>query len=375
MVVSQTGIQRGTADLPRSLTIMVTGVGAPGTKGTIFALKHNPDNVNLRFVGIDLKADVVGKFWVERFYNAPPPESEDYIAQINEICSKESADVIIPQTTREIGRLANDKERVTAKVAVSDGPAISKANNKLELMKVCEKLGIPCPKYFLVRSLDSLIDKAEELGYPAKAVVVKPPVGFGSRGFRVVRENTSWSTRRFLSEKPTAAEITLDELSKILTRDKHVDFPELLVTEFLPGNEYSVDAFIGEKVSIAIPRLRKEIVNGVSFRTAVEFRSDLSDCTLKAAKDLLLKFAFGFQFKLDYQDVPKVLECNPRVQGTMVASFFTGANIIWWAAREALGYPVESVPTRLRESEFYRFWGGLGTFGKGGDMQLSPEEI
>ena len=125
------------------------------------------------------------------------------------------------------------------------------------------RLGIPCPKYRLVSSLDSLIDHAEEFGYPQKAVVVKPPVSYGSRGFRVLRENTSWSVRRFLSEKPNATEISLDDLSKILSRDRAVDFPELLVTEFLPGNEYTVDAFIGEKAAIAIPRLRKEIVNGI----------------------------------------------------------------------------------------------------------------
>ena len=133
-------------------------------------------------------------------------------------------------------------------------------------MKLCEEIGIPAPKSRLVKSPDELQSAAKELGYPKNPVVVKPPVSYGSRGFRVLREGSSWDTTKFLSQKPNATEISLEELLAILSRDEKANFPQLMVSEFLPGNEYSVDAFSGKKVSIAIPRLRKEIVNGISFR-------------------------------------------------------------------------------------------------------------
>ena len=350
-----------------SLNILLTGVGAPGTRGTLYALKKNPDKVKINVVGVDLKPDAIGKFWAKGFYQVPPPEDQDYIPRLNEICSKEAIDVILPQTTRETATLSSSLGAVKSPVVVSSHDAIEKANNKFELLQICERLGIPCPAYRLVRSLDDLIDSAEKLGYPNKAVVVKPPVSFGSRGFRVLRENTSWSVRRFLSEKPNATEISLDDLSKILTRDKAVDFPPLLVTDFLPGNEYTVDAFIGGKAKIAIPRLRKEIVNGISFRTSLDYRKDIMEYTLRAARELGLWYAFGFQFKLDYEDVPKVLECNPRVQGTMVASVFSGANVIWMSVMEALGIPTAGPAEELQESDFYRFWGGIGISKEGID--------
>jgi carbamoyl-phosphate synthase large subunit len=85
---------------------------------------------------------------------------------------------------------------------------------------------------------------------------------------------------------------------------------------------------------------------------------------LKLAKALGLRYAFGFQFKLDQDGTPKILECNPRVQGTMVASVFSGVNVVWMSVREALGYPVRSIPKKLKSSEFYRYWGGLGTTGR-----------
>ncbi len=48
----------------------------------------------------------------------------------------------------------------------------------------------------------------------------------------------------------------------------------------------------------------------------------------------------------------------------MVASVYSGVNVIWMSVREALGYPIRSIPKMLKNSEFYRYWGGLGTAGK-----------
>jgi len=340
----------------------LTGVGAPGTKGTIYALKHNQDKVKVKIIGVDMKDDVIGKFWASKFYAVPAPESDGYVDRINKICAKESVDVVIPQTTRETAAFSKNLSEVNSKVTVSNASAIEKANNKYELMKICRELRIPCPEFFLAKSIVELRKSAEQLGYPNNPIVVKPPVSFGSRGFRVLRESTSWDAHKFLSEKPHSTEMSLDELSNVLERGK--DFPELLVTGFLPGSEYTVDAFSGEKVSVAIPRLRKEIVNGISFRTSLEFRDDITNHSLKLAKTLGLRYAFGFQFKLDSDNVPKILECNPRVQGTMVASVFSGVNVIWMSVREAMGIPVKSIPKKLKRSEFYRFWGGVGTSGK-----------
>jgi carbamoyl-phosphate synthase large subunit len=309
-----------------------------------------------------MKSDVIGKYWVSKFYQVPAPESDDYIERINKICKKESVDVIIPQTTRETAELSKNLSKVDSKVTVSNSSAIEKANNKYELLKVCRELQVPCPEFFLVKSAGELRERAGQLGYPANPVVVKPPVSFGSRGFRVLREKTSWDTHRYLSEKPSSTETSLDELSIILERGN--DFPELLVTEFLPGSEYTVDAFSGEKTSVAIPRLRKEVVNGISFRTSLEYREDITNYSLEIAKNLGLRYAFGFQFKLDGNNIPNILECNPRVQGTMVASVFSGVNVIWMSVREAMGIPVKSIPNKLKKSEFYRYWGGLGTIGR-----------
>lgn len=346
------------------VSVLLTGAGAPGTRGTLYALRHNPDGIKIHVVGTDLKSGGVGRFWMDAFYQVPAPEDEGYVETLLSICRKEAVDLVIPQTTREIVAFARHKavfEAASIRVMVSDLQAIAVANDKGALLKLFEQLALPHPAYHMVRSKEELIDSAVRLGYPGNPVVVKPPVSNGMRGFRILREG-AWDLERFLNEKPSGVEISLEELLAILGRGEV--WPELLVTEYLPGAEYSVDAFAGSKVQVAVPRLRKEIRSGISFENQLEDRDDLVQYTLSVGRQIGLTYAFGFQFKLDRHGIAKVLECNPRVQGTMVASLFSGVNLIWMGVKEALGEPPETVPNTFRAASFHRFWGGLGLCGE-----------
>ena len=204
------------------------------------------------------------------------------------------------------------------------------------------------------------MDAVTALGYPDVPVVVKPPVSNGMRGVRVLKDN-AWNLERFLSQKPDGLEISLQDLIGILHRGD--SWPELVVSEYLPGDEYSVDVFMGSKVQVAIPRVRRVIRSGITFESSLDFRADLSEYSIQASRHLDLKYAVGFQFKLDRDGIPKVLECNPRVQGTMVASVFSGVNVIWMSVCELCGKPPTEVPAQLKRGCFYRYWGGIGVGG------------
>jgi carbamoyl-phosphate synthase large subunit len=62
---------------------------------------------------------------------------------------------------------------------------------------------------------------------------------------------------------------------------------------------------------------------------------------------------------MDENGTPKLLESNPRVQGTMVLSTFAGANIIYAAVKHAMN---EEVPAfRIKwGTKILRYWGGMG---------------
>ena len=345
------------------LTILLTGAGAPGTRGALYALRHNPDGVRIRTVGTDLRPDGIGRLWLDAFHQVDAPEAPEYVGSLLALCQSEGVDLVIPQTTREIAVLARHKQAFAAAgvpVMVADAAAIDLANDKGRLLELFGRLGLPYPAFHPTRSPEELRAAAAELGYPARPVAVKPPVSNGMRGFRILREE-AWDLRRFLAEKPTGVEIGLEELLAILSRGD--GWPELLVTEYLPGPEYSVDAFLRAQAALAVPRLRREIRSGISFANEVEYRQDLMETTLAVGRAIGLRYAFGFQYKLDEAGTAKVLECNPRLQGTMVASLFGGVNVIWMGVREALGEPVAEVPAELTPASFLRYWGGIGLQG------------
>ncbi|MBV8552858.1 MAG: ATP-grasp domain-containing protein [Acidobacteriaceae bacterium] len=345
------------------LALLITGVGAPGTRGTIYALRQNCERRPVRIIGVDVKPEIAGRYLVESFYTVPNPECPAYIDELASICAREGVEIILPQTSREVNVLSKYKHILAQKgvgTMVSDWPAIEIANNKWRLMQNFEKLGLPIPAYFLARSERELTDAAVALGYPGQPVVVKPPLSNGMRGVRILKEE-AWSVERFLTEKPSGFEICLNDLLKILRRGEA--WPELLVTEYLPGPEYSVDAFVGTDTQVAIPRLRRSIRSGITFESELDFREDLRAYTIRAARHIGLRYAIGFQFKVDRVGVPKLLECNPRIQGTMVASVFSGANVIWLAVRELRGDCPRDAPIHVKQGLFLRFWGGIGISG------------
>ena len=344
----------------RKLTILITGAGAPGIRGTLFAIRNNPPKTSVRVVGTDISNDAIGRHFVDAFHQLPAPEHSSYLDELVDVCRQERVSVVLPQTTREIAVLSRCKSQLAehdVRVVVANADAIEMANDKFQVCLCFEKLKLPFPQFRVAATLDELEQHIRDLGWPAHPVVVKPPVSNGMRGVRVIKEN-AWDVRRFLAEKPSGLEVSWRDLSSLLTRGEH--FPRLLATEFLPGPEYSVDAFLGSRHQFAVPRLRSRIRSGISFDTQVEMRQDLIDYTLHSGQALGLKYAYGMQFKLDSEGTPKVLECNPRVQGTMAATVLAGANLIWLSVLESLGRATDEPQLEVQPIRFQRYWGGFG---------------
>lgn len=339
-------------------TVLITGAGAPGIAGTIYSVRENPDKKPFRIISTDISANPVGRFLSDAFYVLPKPESSIYLEALKDIVRKEKVDVIIPQTTREIDLLSKHRNSLNCKVIVSGGENIARANDKYLIIKECEKTGVPFPKYFLVTDTKSLKDAIYSIGYPEKKAIVKPRMSNGLRGVRIITEQIL-TLKSYLGDKPSGLEIDLNTFMKIFEGAE--TFPELLVTEYMPGEEYSVDVFRTQKQKVIIPRLRKSIRSGISFETVVDLqRKDVIEHSQKLAESLDLNYCFGFQFKLDDNDVPKILESNPRVQGTMIAAAAAGCNMIYYSVLEALN-PGGIYQINLKDKvEFKRYWGGVG---------------
>lgn len=339
-----------------AITVLITGSGAPGIKGTLYSLKKNFDNRRIKTIGTDIKKEVVGKYLCDMFHQIPRPSHMGYLTKLLAICKKENVDVLLPQNTAELLTLAEHKknfETIGTEIAVSDRQSIEIANNKYELMKIANEIDVPTPEFYLVNNFDDLIKNAKELGWPEKPVVVKPPVSHGMRGLRIINESIDLKDM-FYSEKPTGVYMKMDNLKNILGSS----FPSLLVMEYLPKEEYTVD-ILNAKGPIVIPRRRDLIKSGITFNGTVEKNEEIIEYSKRLSEKIGLRYAYGFQFKLDKNNIAKLLESNPRIQGTMVLATFAGANVIYGAVKHALNEEIPGFDIKWG-TRIMRYWGGIG---------------
>lgn len=342
------------------MTVLITGAGAPGIAGTIYSLRNNYDDRKIRIIGVDLRENAVGRFMMDGFHRVPRPDDEGlFLERLLEICKAEGVDAILPQVTLELEVFAKNRGLFSERgiqIAVNDFEEIRIANNKFELTKVAEALQCGAPDYRLVKSLDDLEIALEAFGYPEKPIVFKPPVSMGMRGLRIIDEKRD-KFSLWAKEKPTGVYVTKEEFLSIF---KGRDLPELVALEYLPGPEYTVDILADKgKPIVTIPRERVQIRSGITFHGVLKKHDEIIDYSNRLTERLRLNYIFGFQFKLNREGEAKILECNPRIQGTMVAATLAGANIIYSALKMLFDEELPDFELDWNH-EFMRYWGGLG---------------
>lgn len=343
----------------KDINVFITGAGAPGAPGIIKSLRCVSDR-KIRIIGGDASPDTsVGAGLLDRLYKLPVAESPDFTDRLLEICESEHIDVLIPLVTRELPVLSRNRHRFLqhgVTVSVSDPEGLETANNKYLLMKFCRDNGIPAPDFKLVNTLEQFTEAAQLLGYPERKICFKPPVSNGQRGFRII-EDSQDRLVSLLEEKPNNVYISFDEFVSICRAATF--FPELIVMEYLPGDEYSVDVLADNgRFLSAIPRSRDHIKMGISFvGTAVEDKEIIA-YSQRVVEGLKLNGNIGLQFRRDSAGIPKIIESNPRVQGTIVLCTAAGENMVYEAVRVALGEKIDK-PVINWGVKMIRFWDEL----------------
>jgi carbamoyl-phosphate synthase large subunit len=344
----------------RPINVIITGGGAPGIVGTIYSLRNNFDKRRIKIITTDIKDECVGKYLSDRFYKIPPAKDvENYKEAIYTICKKEKIDVIIPQNTIELLTLAKEKkklEKLGIRTLVSDVSTIEITNDKASLLNFVRENNLNPPNYYIVESKRELIESLKLLGWPKEPVVVKLPISHGSIGTRIIDDNIE-EIDLFLNHKPTSLFIRSDKFLAMFQEK----IPKLIVMEYLPGDEISVDVCQVKQRFVIIPRKRIEIRSGISFINEYYENDELIKITENLSKLLKLKHVFGIQFKIGKNKQPKLLECNPRVQGTMIYATLAGINIIYLAIKQILGENIDEIPKFFSKNlKLYRYWGAVG---------------
>lgn len=115
-----------------------------------------------------------------------------------------------------------------------------------------------------------------------------------------------------------------------------------IVTEFLPGSEYTVDCYTDYKgrLQYLCARERERVRNGICVRAQECDPKEFYPIAKAISEKIPVRGAWFFQVKRDRNDALKLMEVANRVAGTMGYERLKGANLIQAGLWEALGYEV-----------------------------------
>jgi len=337
------------------LNVIVTAAGAPGAPGIIKSLRMNGER-NIRIIGTDMNPESVGFYMVDKSYVVPPGNSPEFIPQMLEIAEKEDVDVILPLATYELMNFSETKskfEDIGVKVMVSDPGPLEIANNKGKLYEFLRQQGLSVPDSAMVENYSQLEKSLFELGYPDVPVCIKPQISKGSRGVRVLKDDID-KLDLLMNYKPDNTFTTFEEIQSVFTNAD--PFPKMVVMEYLPGKEYSVDILAKKGESfITVPRSRDTIKLGISFVGIVENNIEVKEMANDIVKKIGLDYNINLQLKYSKDGVPKIIEINPRVSGTIVLCTGAGANMPYLGVKMALGEIIPQINLEYG-TKMIRYW-------------------
>lgn len=309
----------------KKLKVLVTGAGSPGGPGILKCLRMMPDRWDI--VGADANPRAAGRYLVDEFVQLPIASEKHFIDSVLYICQKNAIDVVIPLVTGELLTFAENKadfSRAGIVVVVSDSYGLKIANDKVALYEALEAAAIPVPDFRVALDTTQLKIAAQSLGYPERPVVMKPGISNGSRGVRILDQKKDVFELLF-REKPTHIYATLEDILRIAGQRM---LPRLLVSEFLPGEEVTIDSIVTRgEIKFILARVRERMNAGISVAGRFEIQEDTFKIAAQIARLLQLDGPIGFQFKRSITGEYKIIEINPRLQGTSVAALGLGVNL------------------------------------------------
>ncbi|MEA3486296.1 MAG: ATP-grasp domain-containing protein [Thermodesulfobacteriota bacterium] len=118
---------------------------------------------------------------------------------------------------------------------------------------------------------------------------------------------------------------------------------DLIVCEYLPGEEYTVDCFSDREAGLLFcgGRTRKRTKSGISMNSLPVNDEAFRQYALSISNKLDLHGAWFFQLKRDREGVLRLLEVAPRIAGTMALHRVLGLNFPLLSIYEQERIPVE----------------------------------
>lgn len=241
--------------------------------------------------------------------NIPDVGDETFVEKINEIVTKNQIDFIIPTHDSVVLKLAQAGGASQLKCAVMTSPLETCETTRSKLKTYEHFKGIiPTPKVF---------NHLVEVQPSDLPLFLKPEVGQGTRG--------------------TYLASTVEDVEFYAKKD-----PSLLLLEYLPGREYTVDCFTNKDGALLFceGRERRRVLNGISVNTTVVRDEHFNQLAKTINEKLTFRGVWFFQLKENKDGRLTLLEIAPRVAGTMGLARSRGVNLVLLSLFDAMDQDV-----------------------------------
>jgi carbamoyl-phosphate synthase large subunit len=291
---------------PSPACVLVPGAGGAAGIGAIKALRMA--GYRGRIVSTDMDPLSPGLKLADVGHVLPAAAHADFFPRALELIRRERVEVILPTSGFDTPAYSHHLDELRAAGVVVVGCSA-------EVMETCQDKWrfhqrvqgrFPVPRTFLEPSSD--------LAFPC---FVKPIRGKGSRGIALCPDRESLERR-------------LAETSGLLIQD------------YLPGQEYSVDvlADLDGRPVAAVPRLRLTVNEGISVRGRVVHDAEIEKLCRNLAQELGVQGPVCMQLRRDASGAPCFMEVNPRMGGGTMFSVLAGVNLPACCLDLAMGRPL-----------------------------------
>ena len=251
-----------------------------------------------------------GQFVYENYIEGLPfIDDPQFTDKLNQIIAEYNIDFIFPAHDSAVLKLAQERELGVLKceVVTSSVETCEVSRSKRKTYEVFNNI-IPTPHMY--ENMQDITDK----NFP---IFLKPDVGQGSKG--VYRADT------------------LEDVAFYTNKD-----PSLLLLEYLPGKEYTIDCFTNKNGELLFSqgRERSRVSGGISVSSKVVKDERFATLARKINATLKFRGVWFFQVKENTKGEYVLMEIAPRVAGTMGLARCRGVNLPLLALFDSLNFDV-----------------------------------
>ena len=252
-----------------------------------------------------------GQFVFENYIGGLPFITDpDFLEKFGQVIRENNIDAVYPAMDSVIELLKNNEDLLGCKVVSSPIETTQICLSKSRTYKVLENI-VKVPKTYTANEL-------VKAGGPFP-VFAKPDIGYGSRG-----------AKKISSVEDLKAHLAL--------------YPSCILSEFLPGKEYTVDCFSSHNGDLlfAAARERCRIMNGISVNTkpVKENAEEFVEFAKRINSAIKFNGAWFYQVKRDANGNLTLLEVASRFGGSSSLFRAQGINFALMSLFDAFDIPV-----------------------------------